>query len=207
MATLKIFGPTAGRTSRVLWAAKELELDFDRVDVDADMKAGAYRDINPNARFPAMQDGDLMLFESLAINLYLARTHGASSLYPVDTADEARAVQWSLWAANELEALLIACLADRVFKPADARNEAAAAEAEAKLARPLAVLEAALTKSPYLLGSAFSIADLNVASVMGFAPWAAVDLSAYPRILEWLTACQARPAAIETVPQPYRLAA
>ena len=75
--------------------------------------------------------------------------------------------------------------------PKDAKMESAAL---AELAKPLGVLESALAKTQWLGGDRFTVADLNVASVLAWAQLAKIDLGARPRVAEWLGRCLARPA-------------
>ncbi len=72
---IKLFGITASRAVRSLWAAEEVGIDFEHVPTHfvGDAKKPEYLAINPNGRVPALVDGNLVLWESLAINLYLAR--------------------------------------------------------------------------------------------------------------------------------------
>ena len=194
MAKLKIYGPERSRAGRCLWTAREAGVEFERVDVDRTERDGAFRKINPNGKFPAMQDGDLTLFESLAINLYIAKTYAFGSLYPSSANEEACCLQWTLFAANEVEPHLIVCLIERLMKPEGARDIAKAAAAEAACQPAFKVLEEILASRAYLLGDAFTIADLNLASCMEFGPMAQVDMSAYPKVSDWLSRCLGRPA-------------
>ena len=74
MANIKIFGSPQSRAYRALWMAKELGIPYDHVPMGpADTKKGDYASVNPNAKIPALQDGEVVLFESMAINLYLAQ--------------------------------------------------------------------------------------------------------------------------------------
>lgn len=191
---LQIYGPSGGRTARAIWAAQEVGLAFERTEIDADGKA-AFRAINPNARFPTIVDDGFILYESMAITLYLAKTYGAGALYPQATQDEARTLQWAFWGMTDLEPPLITCLRERVFKPETARDPAAATAAETQLQGSLAVLEAKLAGSAYLLGDDFTIADLNLAAILSFAGKAEVALGGFPHVLQWLATCRARPAA------------
>ena len=77
------------------------------------------------------------------------------------------------------------------MQPLDA---AVLAQTRQDLDRPLAVLEAHLKDRDYLLGSKFTVADLNVASVMVWARTGRMDMVAYPRLADWLKRCVARPA-------------
>ena len=74
---MKIYGSPMSRASRVMWCAKELGVPFEHIDVPWEKLKGAeFLAINPNGKVPGFQDGDLTLFESLAINLYIAKKYG-----------------------------------------------------------------------------------------------------------------------------------
>jgi len=88
-----------------------------------------------------------------------------------------------------------------VFLPEDVRDPRLADEGEQQLQKPLKVLDDALAKSGYLAGSSFSVADLNVASVLSWARLARVDLSGFPHVKQWLTAALQRPAAVKAAPK------
>src|SRR5262245_27438128 len=106
--TVKIYGPSTSRISRNTWCCKELGIPFETVEVPWDkLKEPAFLEINPNGKSPGFTDGNLNLFESLAINLYLAKKYGSGELYPTNAEDEARVFQWTLWAAAEVEHLII----------------------------------------------------------------------------------------------------
>ncbi len=95
---------------------------------------------------------------------------------------------------TELEPGLMECLFNRVMLPEDQRNSDAADQAEKKLARPLAVLEGVLAERSHLLDQGFSVADLNLASVLMLAGLCQVDLSSHAHLSRWLGECTARPA-------------
>ena len=196
--SLRIFGAPRSRTFRVLWVAHELGIAYenDPVDFAEGAKKPAYLAVNPNARIPAIVDDGFQLFESLAINLYLAKKHGLGRLYPERLEDEARTWQWSLWGANEIEKLLIDVVFNRVVLPPEQRDEKLAAESQAKLERPLDVLERHLDGREHLLGGGFTIADLNVASLLYTAWFNKIDLARWPNIRAWLDRVLTRPAAL-----------
>jgi glutathione S-transferase len=152
-----------------------------------------YLAVNPNGRIPALVDGDLVLFESMAINLYLAKTYGGD-LYPRDAAGEARAWQWSVWAISEIEPLQMQIVIQKLFVPADKRDQTLIDNAAKGLERPLQVLDKALAKSFWLLGDRFTVADLNVAAVLMLLDMVQQDYSRYTHVKSWMTACQSRPA-------------
>ena len=195
MSKPKLYGIAGSRAIRSLWAIEETGIDYEHVPVGfgEDSKAAEYLAINPNGRVPALEDGDLILFESMAINLYLAKTY-AKALYPADPAAEALAIQWSVWGISEIEDLQIRIALQKFFTPEDERDPAVIAEAEAGLARPFKVLDQHLDGRDWLVGHAFSIADLNLAGVMSLLQLVEVDISGYPNIQRWADACTARPA-------------
>ena len=63
------------------------------------------------------------------------------------------------------------------------------------MAQPLGVLDGALSHSAFLLGEQFTVADLNVASILAWARPAQIDVAPFPRVAEWLKNCAERPAA------------
>jgi glutathione S-transferase len=131
----------------------------------------------------------------MAINLYLAKKYGAGRLYPTRLEDEARAWQWSFWGMTEVERPVLTAMMNRAVYPEEKRDMAAAAAAEKALAQPLKVLDGVLGRSPNLLGEGFTVADLNVASILAWARPAQIDMSAFPKVAEWLKNCAERPAA------------
>jgi glutathione S-transferase len=180
--------------------AKELGLDFEHVPVeigDAGARQPEFLAINPNGRLPVIDDSGFVLFESLAITLYLAKKHSAGRLYPASLEDEAKAWQWSLWAVSEVDRGVNIWSLHAVRLPPDERDAARRAEALQVLKAPFKVLDDAVAKQPYLLGGDFTVADLNVAAVISRA--IEMDLSATPHLGSWLRRCLDRPAAREAL--------
>jgi glutathione S-transferase len=198
--TLRIYGVPASRTIRVLWMAEELGLAYEHVPTDfKDEGTGptgknnaAFRAANPMGRVPAIDDDGVRLSESMAINLYLARKHG-QGWWPASLAGEGRAFQWSLFAVTEIDPWITEWARHSLVLPEAERDARKAADARARLERPLAALEGALAGAPHLAGDTFTVADLNVAATLFRAR--RMDLAAHPGIGRWLEAAFARPAA------------
>lgn len=198
MATpsITLYGVAASRAFRNLWMLNELGVAYEHNPIhytDPALKAAPFIDLNPNGRIPILKFNDFVVTESLAINLYLARRIG-STLSPQTLEAESLATQWSMWAAAEFDEPMITWAVNAIVKPEAERDVGAAANALTRMQKPLAVLEKALTKSPYLLGSHFTVADLNVAAVMFRGLW--IDLSQYPSVQKWLKSALTRPAAL-----------
>jgi glutathione S-transferase len=195
---LKIYGVARSHAFRTLWMAKELGLDYEHIKVDfatGETRSPAHLALNPNGHVPVIDDDGFILWESMAINLYLAKKYGADGLYPIRLEDEAWAWQWSFWGMTEVERPVLTALMNRFFYPEEKRDATAADAAEKALAQPLKVLDNVLARSPNLLGQSFTVADLNVASILAWARPAQIDMSAFPRVAEWLRICAERPAA------------
>jgi glutathione S-transferase len=196
MSRLRIYGIARTRAFRALWVANELGLDYEHIPVeigDAGARTPEFLKINPNGRLPAIEDGDFVLFESLAITLYLAKKHSNGRLYPGTLEGEAKAWQWSLWAVTEVDRGVNIWSLHAVRLPADERDAGKRAEALKVLEAPFRVLDAAVSKQPYLIGGDFTVADLNVAAVISRA--VDMDLGANPNLKAWLSRCLERPAA------------
>jgi glutathione S-transferase len=195
---LKIYGIPRSRAFRTLWMAKELGLDYENVALDmgkGETRTPDYLAINPNGHIPAIDDDGVVLWESMAINLYLAKKYSPAALYPARLEDEARAWQWSFWGMTEVERPVLTAMFHRALLPADKRDAQLADDSERQLTAPLHVLDGVLARATYLLGEHFTVADLNVASILSWARPARIDLSGVPKVADWLRRCAERPAA------------
>ena len=176
--------------------AKELGVEYEHIPTAlADTRSPEYLAINPNGHIPTIDDDGFILWESMAINLYLAKKYSRGDLHPIRFEDEARAWQWSFWGMTEMERPLLTALFNRAILPEDKRDAKAADEAEHQLGRPLMVLDGVAAGSPYLLGEHFSVADLNLASILSWARPARIDLGHVPKMADWFKRCSERPAA------------
>ena len=199
---IKLYGIPRSRAMRPLWMLEELGLPYEQVKVSfaGDTRKPEFLRLNPNGHIPVLQDGDLVLWESLAINLYLARKYD-KGLWPKRVEDEGRAFQWSLWSMTELEEPLLTTLLHRMFYPEDQRDPKKAADAAERFKQPLGVVDGALAGRDYLLGSAFTVADLNVAAVMSWAPLGGLELGSARNVTSWVGRCTDRPAYARVMQQ------
>ena len=192
---LTLYGTSKSRSGRSLWALEELGVKYEHVPVEvAKAKSSEHLQRNPNGHVPVLNDDGHYLWESMAINLYLAEKYGKTPFWPTTANGHGDCFKWSFFGMTEIEPHLMILLRNRLFLPADQRDEKAIAAAEESLKAPLKVLDDQLKKSPYLLGNDFTIADLNVAAVLSFAQLAKVDMSATPAMQAWLQKCLGREA-------------
>jgi glutathione S-transferase len=193
---LQLYGNARSRAMRCLWMLEEIGQPYRLIEKSTradDLQSAEYLRLNPNARIPTLVDGDLVLWESMAINLYLAEKYEG----PMNCASPevlGLAAQWSFWAMLEMEALLLELLQHRALLPEFARDSSFVERDELLLRKPLGVLNAALAGRDHLAGSSFTVADLNVAGILVWGKMVRLDLSAYSELTRWLDGCLARPA-------------
>jgi glutathione S-transferase len=192
---LQLYGSARSRAIRVLWMLSELGVSYEQKDWlprSPETQTPEYRALNANGRVPTIDDDGFILSESMAINLYLAKKH-KSPLYPADPKDEALAWQWSLWETDRLDRQIVNHARHTADLPAAERKSDIAKAAWDECVQSFDVLEAALSKSEWLAGPAFSVADLNVAGALFRA--LVLDMSQWPKSQAWLRRCWDRPAA------------
>ena len=196
--------PNALRVRAVIF---ELGLDVEIVDVDlrgGGNKTREYMALNPNGKVPVFQDDDFVLWESRAINAYLASLKPETGLYPSDPKARAMVDQWSYWQAIHLGPAIQRIAFERLLKPMFGMGEADETVIEQQmkeLAQLLPVLDNALTGKEWICGN-LTIADFALASVFVYRAPSRLSLDAYPNIAAWLARMEARPAwqkAVEPV--------
>lgn len=205
---LTLYGVARSRATRPLWLLHETGMAFTHVPVlQAYRMTGAnagwkglttaspeFLAINPQGQVPALADGDVVLTESLAITLYLARKSG-TDLAPMTDLEAAQMEQWALFAISAVETPAL-----EMFYPiAEGRDKtpegaALIAVASEKLRRPFRRLAAHLATHPYLVGDRFTAADINTAECLRYAQGHPTLLAEFPAVKEWLERCQSRPA-------------
>ena len=197
---LTLYGVCRSRASRALWLLAETGTPFDHVpviqayrmpdpaaaDAPRNTASAEFLAVNPMGQIPALTDQGLLLTESLAITLYLAKAYGGA-LGPKDPAEEALMTNWALFAATAIEPAALSIL-QAAPEDADALRAAAA-----RLDRPLARLDLHLAGRDWLLDR-FTAADICVAECLRYAQGHAALVAAHPVAFAWLARCQARPA-------------
>lgn len=195
---ITLYGVTTSRAFRCLWMLEELGLPYRREKLDfhgPELQSPEYLAINPNGRIPTLRDGDCILWESMAINLYLAGKYGrGAGFWPDSPETEGLAYQWSFWVMSEVEQALLSLLMHKRVLPEDKRDPQKVTRSEGILRAPLKILDRALADREYLVDGRFTLADLNVAAVLSWAKPARHPLSDLPDLDAWLKRCLDRPA-------------
>ena len=209
--TVTIHGITASRAIRPLWAATELGLNFQHINTPYQggaTRTPAFLSLNPNGHIPVLLDarpeGDVVVWESMACALYVARHHGKPDglgISPATALEDAEALRWSFWAVSETESDALTVLMHRMAMPEDRRRPEVAEAAERRLAVPLRVIEQHLARQQaagqlHLAAERFTVADLCVASVLNWARPAEGLMAAHPLTHSWILRCIERPAYV-----------
>jgi glutathione S-transferase len=198
MAKITLYGTANSRANRAIWALKELGLEYDHKPIDfrkGETNTPEYLSMNPMPTLPTLKDGDLIVHESCAINLYLAKKYPGGQLAKLTEQEEIEATQWSFWSMWNIERHTTEILMHTILLPEAQRDPKAVERAKEQLKRPLAAIDKFLSSREYLLGNKFTVADLNMAAIAAALPRFNVDISAFPKFKAWLEKCRARPAS------------
>jgi glutathione S-transferase len=193
---IKLYGVVDSRALRCLWMLEELGVPYEQVPVTyrgGGTRTPDYLKVNPNGHVPAIQDNGTTLFESMAINLYLAMKYN-KGMWPATLEDQARCIQWSVWGMTEVEPPALQVLLNTVFLPEDKREPAKLEHGKHAVQAPLSVLNAALEGKSWLVGNTFTVADLNVAAILSWLRVSKMEISNHPLVDQWLKVCTSRPA-------------
>jgi glutathione S-transferase len=199
---LKLFYVPFTRAGRARWMLEELGVPYEveKVDVKAKQnRSEEYRSkVHPLGHVPALHDddGDVTMFESAAICMYLADKFPEKGLAPaIGSPKRAYYYQWMVYSMAELEPT-VAALAIVARIPEADRDPTKIEAKRAKFAEAAGVIKAHLGRSgqEYMLGGEFSAADVMIAGVLG---WAKVlgALEHEPELLAYLKRCTSRPAS------------
>lgn len=202
---ITLYGVYRSRALRPIWLLEETGTPYTHVPVvqayrgvalpgQPTTSSAEFLQVNPLGQIPALEEDGLLLTESLAITLYLARRYGGS-LGPATDAELAQSEQWALFAATGIEspALEILFIYGNGGQASPEGQAALLINAE-RLRRPLQRLQQHLSQHDWLVGDRFTVADINVAECLRYGQAHAALLTEVPAVAAWLARCQARPA-------------
>ena len=198
--SLTLFAAPMSSATPVVQAIAELGVDWETVMLDlarGEQKAPAYLALNPHGVVPTLVVDGAPLFEAVAILQWLGDRHGVErGLWPAPgTPARLAALSWTTWAYVSYGALVhLLNYAQGPHVEAALHHAPLAAEALGRLDAALGRLDAQLAGSSWLLGEAFSLADLAVAGVVTYSAHCGVDTAAHPHLQRWLQAFQSRPS-------------
>ena len=202
---LKIWGRTNSvNVKKVLWAADELGLKYERVDAGLHfgiVDTPEYKKLNPNSLVPTIDDDGLVLWESHSIVRYLAAKYGEGKLWPADPRARADVDRWMDWTFT-LQASLGPVFRGLVRTPPEKRDPKAIEEGRKKAAELLAIPNAMLAGRQYLGGNQLSMGDIPLGCHVQVWMRLAIERPAYPNLNAWFERLCARPAYKKNVDIP-----
>jgi glutathione S-transferase len=186
---MKLYGdPGSGSTRRVLAALYHIgaEFEFEMVDLfKGENRTDAFLAMNPNGAIPVLVDGDVVLFEASAINLYLVDKSG-SNLLPKGP-DGFLTLQWMFWAAEHWRQGPPALFNERIAKvamgiPQDPR---VITDADASIRKFGAILEGHLAERRYVVGDHVTLADIDLAATFTHLTRTHPPYAEFPNVMAW----------------------
>jgi glutathione S-transferase len=186
------------RDLRVLWALEEMQLPFELAGMDHpahDLNTEAYRRLSPFEQIPSINDDGLVLSESAAILIYLAKKSGR--LIPSDHAGEAQVVRWCFAALTTVEAPLQSLMV--LGWTSDASCGKHREFLVGWVNRVLTNLERWLADRRFIATEDFTVADILMAHVLSAGVADSALIAPYPNLASYRDRCLARPAWAQTI--------
>ena len=187
---IKLYWSPRSRSFSSIWLMEESGLPYQRVLTDITtgaQKAPEFLKINPMGKVPALADGDAALGEAAAICAYVADRYPETKLAPLPSDPRrARYLQWLFFSPGCIESALI-----QIFTKIEVPTSTAAWGSATQV---FDVLDAALSKGPWILGEEFSAADIVIGSGLNFAVRLFKMVPARPSFEAYIARCVARPA-------------
>jgi glutathione S-transferase len=194
---ITVFGAPPTRAMRVVWMLEEMGLDYEvrPVDFPNRFKDREFLDISPAGFMPGLRDGDVGMFESVAILDYLGRKYGPTPLCL--TQEDPRwpkYLQYLHFGEASLTAPMNVAMASRMLAPEDEKdNFGARISVDICVQRSRALVKQ-LERTPYMVGEDFTAADISVSYFLGFADLFKFTDKLDPLILDYHERLKARPA-------------
>lgn len=191
----KVNAMARGRTRdlRVLWALEEMQLPFEVVGMDhpaRELSTEAYRALSPFEQIPSIDDDGVVLSESAAILVYLAKKSGR--LIPSDPSGEAQVLRWCFAALTTVETPLVSLM--YLDWTADGGCAKPREFYLGWIGRMLTDLERWLRDREFIATQQFTVADILVAHVLSAGVKDEALLEPYPAVASYRDRCLARPA-------------
>ncbi len=195
-----IHGTPYARTNYIIWAMEELGLKYDVNPVDpmkGETKMPEHLERNPNGLIPVLEKDGFFIWETAAINFYLAKNYGNGILWASDPHEEAKIMQWCVFGASSLDKPAVNYILHKQAFPEEMRDAECLKDAEVAVAVYAKILDDHLADKDYLVGGRFTIADLNLSAILDYPRKSGYVLSPYKNLTAWLSRCLERPTRIQ----------
>lgn len=194
---LQLYYVPQTRSTRPRWILEELAVPYELVVLPRSLeerKKSDYIKIHPHGRVPALVDGDVVLFESAAIALYLADKYIEKGLAPpLSSPLRGPYLQWALYAATTFEPPVYQIYRHTQVLPDEDRSSFIVREAKGTLEEIFQTLVRELGNKPFLLGDKFTAADVLIGSVATWARGLGL-VERHPVLVNYAKRLSSRPA-------------
>ena len=194
---MKLYYARNSRAVRVAWLLEELGLDYEIAGFslgDRAMRDPEYLAVHPMGRVPALEDGDVRLFESGAIVQYILARYGNGRLVPdVDSPEFPQYLQWLHYAEGMIMPPMNIIVVETILLPPERRTELNVKRATKLLNQMLTAVDAHLAGRDYLAGE-FSAADIMTGHAVFMSGRLGIDFSDKPSLQPYVDRLTARPA-------------
>jgi glutathione S-transferase len=202
---IKLYHAPFTRSVRIYWLLEELGIPYQLETVSFQSNAIPFGQASPAGKFPAIQDGDLTMFESGAILEYIIERYGKGRLAPApDSSLRGRYLQWVHFAEATAFPPLGTLAWHMIFKKDADTIPTAIADYRGLATAALRVVESALDRQEYLLESGFSGADIMMGFTLAVAKALGVLTDQFPNVAAYLQRLEARPAFQKVALAPAR---
>lgn len=195
---MKLYGRgTSDNVQKVLWTLGETGRPFEHVElggIHGGLDDPAYLALNPHGRVPTLKDGDVVVWESMAIVRYLAARYSTGLLWPEDPAERAAADQWMTWCQAQPYAACNRLFWLTIRTPEAEQDRGKIAQTLERLTEQFGLIEAQLAKHRYLAGDRLTMADFPVGTMLYRYFKLPVKRAALPNIERWYRDLSAREA-------------
>jgi glutathione S-transferase len=202
-AVLRLYyHPASTYARRVRMTLLEKRIEFEPVVLDMVARAHKtpeYLALNPYGRVPTIDDDGFVLYESSAILTYLEATRPLPALTPPDARGRAQVDMHLRLCDLQMARPTGQIIFPKRFMPPERWDRAAMAQARAEIGKHLAIVEQTLGDRPYLVGDAYTLADIAYAPFLQFLPLTEVEPP--PRVTAWRDRLLERPSAVATAPE------
>ena len=194
---MKIHHAPNSRSVRALWLFNELNLPYE-LEVyplgDKSMRTPEYLKVHPMGRVPALEDGELTIFESGAIVQYVLEKYGNGKMLPTTSSPNySNYLQWLHYAEGMIMPQINIIVVETIFLPEERRNQTNVDRATKLLNRMLTAIDLHMQDREFLAGE-FSGADIMTGHACIVSGRLGADISDKPNVSAYIERLEARPA-------------
>ncbi len=195
MNMITLYGSANSSAGRCVWLLEELNVPYEQKELNMkarEQKSPWFLKLNPNGKVPVLVDGEFVLWESQAINQYLAEKY-KPELLGRTLEDKANISKWIWWSTLHVQKYFDTILYFVLF---NVGSKDVAIKAGEDVKPFLTILNDHLEKRDFMVGTEFTLADLSVAAVINTGFGLEYDFTPYPSIVAWMGRMKTRPAMI-----------